>query len=74
MNIIFICGDCNGQSEGVFKKRTNYNNITNMNELNICCSFCGKVLAISFTSKDFIDNNINKKSEGTHEYRNRLKK
>ncbi len=50
MNILFICSDCNRQSEGILKKRTRYDNTTNMDELDICCRYCGKVLAKSFTS------------------------
>jgi len=54
MNIMFICGDCNGKSDGILKKRTDYDNTTNMDELDVCCLFCGKLLARTYTSRSFI--------------------
>ncbi len=55
MNIMFICGDCGGQSDGILRKRTNYDNTTNMDELDVHCIFCGKLLAKAFTSRSFTD-------------------
>ena len=55
MNIMFICGDCNGQSDGILRKRTKYDNTTNMDELDVCCLFCGKVLARTFSSRCYTD-------------------
>jgi len=62
MNIMFKCGACNGQSEGTLKKRTDYANTTNMDELDVCCTFCGKVLARTYSSRKFTDEE-NKKLE-----------
>lgn len=55
MNIMFICGDCNGQSDGILRKRTNYDNTANMDELYVCCLFCGKILARAYSSRSFTE-------------------
>ncbi len=55
MNIMLICGDCGGQSNGILRKRTNYDNTTNMDELDVCCLYCGKLLAKALTSRSFLE-------------------
>jgi len=62
MNIMLKCGACNGKSEGILRKRTDYANTTNMDELDICCTFCGKVLGSVYSSRKFTDEE-NKKLE-----------
>lgn len=59
MNIMFKCGACNGQSEGVLRKRTDYANTTNLDELDICCTFCGNLLGRTYSSRKFIDDKQN---------------
>ncbi len=53
MNIMFICSKCGGQSDGIFVKRTDYENTTNMDELDVCCLYCGNLLARTFSSRSF---------------------
>lgn len=60
MNIMFKCSDCNHQTDGILIKRTDYANTTNIDELDICCTFCGKVLARAYTSRSFTDSDQEK--------------
>ncbi len=59
MNIMFKCGACNGQSEGVLRKRTDYGNTTNMDELDVVCTFCGNLLGRTYSSRKFVDDKQN---------------
>lgn len=55
MKLMFICGECGGQSEGILVRKTNYDNTTNMDELDVCCLYCGNLLAKEFTSRSFLE-------------------
>ena len=60
MYIMFKCSNCNHQTDGILVKRTDYGNTANLDELDVCCLFCGKVLARAYTSRSFIDSDQEK--------------
>jgi hypothetical protein len=53
MKIMYLCGKCRGQNEGLLVKKTNYENTSNMDELDVCCFFCGNLLAKMWTQRSF---------------------
>ncbi len=53
MKILYECHYCNSTVWGMLRKRTNYDNTTNMDELDLVCEICGEQIGRVISEREF---------------------